>query len=82
MPTVQLTAADGHCLQGGCYTLPTHTAGFWCSIPHLMIVVCNFGDGAVIVSIVCLTEGQGRATNSAWHGPIVLEVFWGLKSCI
>ena len=31
MPTVQLTAADGHCLQGGCYSLPTHS---WLLVQH------------------------------------------------
>ncbi len=65
MPTVQLTAADGHCLQGGCYTLPTHTAGFWCSIPHLMTVVCNFGCHCQH----CLLDrrtGQGYKLSLAW----------------
>ena len=57
MPRMQLTAAYCHSvdLQIGCFTLPTDTAGFWCSMHnmhHLMIIVCNFGVRAVIVSIV------------------------------
>ena len=81
MPRMQLTAAYCHCvaLQAGCCALPTHTAGFWCSMHHLMIIVCDFGDGAIVVGTVCLLEGQGGATHPAWRGPISVgpEEFWG-----
>jgi len=78
MPTMQLTAAYCYsvwsCRVGSC-ALPTDAAGFCCSMHHLMIIVCNFSDGAVMISIVC------RATKpSLTKAHKMFHMFWGLRS--